>query len=86
MVHGVIAYDVAVLTRGGKPGMLVARVKVIGPDGKARPHYAAKLVARNGRASGKFDLALNDTPGRWTVRVTDLVSRKTGAAAVTVTK
>jgi hypothetical protein len=35
---------------------------------------------------GQFNLALNDEPGDWTIRATDFVSRKAGAATVTVSR
>ena len=62
--------------------MHVVLVEVLGPDGKARDHYSQKLVARDGRASGRFTTALNDPAGRWTIRATDYISRVKGAAAL----
>lgn len=75
---GTVAYDVAVQAEGGTPGMHVILVDVVGPGGKALDHYATKLVTRDGKATGQFDTALNDLPGRWNIRATDFVSKVVG--------
>ena len=77
-----IRYDVAVRARGGRPGMHVVIVEAIGPDGKPRERYTAKLVTRDGKATGEILTALNDTPGRWTIRATDYVSSVSGDGSV----
>ncbi|MBM4050922.1 MAG: hypothetical protein FJ279_37985, partial [Planctomycetes bacterium] len=43
-----VRYEVAVETGGGQAGQHVLRVKVLGPDGKPREHYGAKLVVAKG--------------------------------------
>jgi hypothetical protein len=77
-----VQYSVAIATDGGQPGMHVALVEITGPDGKPRTHYNSRLVLRNGKAAGEFVTALNDTPGQWTIRATDFVSRAAGSAQV----
>jgi len=73
-----VTYDIAVQAEGGRPGMHVILVDIIGPDGKALDHYTTKLVARDGKAAGQLDTALNDLPGRWSIRAADFVSRVAG--------
>ncbi|NOZ21686.1 MAG: hypothetical protein GXP25_11445, partial [Planctomycetes bacterium] len=75
-----LEYTVSVQTDGATPAGHVVRVEVVGPDGKSRAHYGAKLLAKGGRAKGGFPTALNDAPGEWTLRATDLVTRSTGSA------
>jgi len=78
----VVKYDATVQAEDGRPGMHVILVDVIGPDGKVREHYGAKLVTRDGKASGEFHPALNDPTGPWTIRAIDFVTRVAGTKGV----
>jgi len=73
----VLDYQVSVQCQG-EPGMHVFAVEVSGPDGRPRTHYAQKLVGRQGTAAGRIPLALNDDAGAWTIRATDVATRKSG--------
>ena len=75
----VMRYTVNLESDGQKPGLHVFRIEVFGPDGKPRAHYGAKLLAEQGRAEGELRLALNDAPGKWTLRASDIATRRTGA-------
>lgn len=77
-----VQYAVTLPDARGHSSMHVVLVDVIGPDGKARSHYGAQLVARDGKAVGEFVPALNDEAGRWTIRATDFVSRAAGVADI----
>lgn len=77
-------YRVAVET-DGPGGMHVFVVEVAGPDGKPRAHYAQKLLAPTGSAVGRIPMALNDTPGAWTVRATDVATKQSAESRFTVT-
>lgn len=68
------------LADAGRIGLGVLIVEVIAPDGKPRPHYGGNLTARDGRAEAAFRTALNDPPGRWTIRAADYVSGVSGSA------
>jgi len=81
-----ILYGVKVETDGGQPGPGVFRVEVIGPDGQPRPHYGLNLTTRDGRAKGSLGMALNDAPGKWTIKVTDYVTRVSGTATFDLAK
>jgi len=77
-------YLVSVDVSGGERGMHVFRIEVTGPDGEARDYYGAQLVARKGGTGGSFHLALNDSPGEWTITATDIATGVTGTATVRV--
>ena len=75
-------YDVTVQTEGSPAGLHVILIEVLDPKGTVRPHYRAKLVARDGKATGALSSALNDPPGTWTIQATDFVTRATGLARI----
>lgn len=77
-----IRYRAQLEAQGKLPGLAVFRVEIVAPDGQPRSHYNLNLTARDSRAEGAFQSALNDTPGRWTIRITDLVTRVAGSASV----
>lgn len=77
-----VHYDIAVQTEGGQAGMHVVLIEIVDPKGTVRPHYNAKLLTRDGAATGEFIPALNDPTGRWTIRATDYATRVTGSAHV----
>jgi uncharacterized protein YfaS (alpha-2-macroglobulin family) len=52
----------------------VFRVECTGPDGNAVPHYSRNVLAARGTTGYSIPLAVNDATGRWTVRVTDILS------------
>ena len=68
----------------GEPGMHVYRIEVTDPAGNACAWYSTQLTAERGSASGGFRTALNDAPGRWTIRATDIATGVSGEASVTV--
>jgi hypothetical protein len=53
------------------------RLRVVGPDGKSRGHYAQNLLAAGEGAEGSVHLALNDAAGSW-----KLVFREVATGAV----
>ena len=78
---GSVTIRTAVLDNRGKPlaAVIPVQVEVVDPQGRpAEPsgYYAAK----DGQLSITLDLARNDSPGRWTVRVRELASGKTSTA------
>jgi hypothetical protein len=52
----------------------VFRVECIGPDGKIAAQYSGNRIAENGVGAWAVPLAVNDPTGRWTMRVTDVLS------------
>ncbi|MCE5271154.1 beta-galactosidase [bacterium] len=80
-----VEFGATVLAAEGKeagPHVLVARV--FDPSGAAVDYYGKNLSAQNGQASFSLPLALSDTPGRWRVRVRDVVSGVSGQWAFQV--
>ena len=67
-----------------RPGTHVLHVSLCGPEGKERTYYAQNAVATNGQAAATVPMALNDTPGKWTVTARDMATRTTGTLVVTV--
>lgn len=62
----------------------VLHIDVVNPSGKAVPFYSGNLVAHEGTAAREIPLALNDPPGRWEVRVKDILSGQLKTAAFEV--
>jgi hypothetical protein len=52
----------------------ILRVDVVDPPGRTVPYYSRNLLAPGGASSFVLPLALNDPPGPWRLRVTDLLS------------
>jgi len=67
-----------------QPGLHVYRVEVNDPTGDPCAWYGTQLTAERGVASGEFRLALNDEPGAWTIRATDVATGVTGEARVMI--
>ena len=74
--------DFAVGSDGG--GKRLFRCHVFAPDGSVVTHYAKNLLAADGRATFTLPSALNDAPGEYTVRVTDVVTGASAAAKITL--
>jgi hypothetical protein len=52
----------------------VFHVDVVDPSDKLVPCYSGNILAAHGRADTLLPLALNDPPGKWEIRVKDLIS------------
>ena len=75
---GLIRFQARVDAGASQPDEHILHVEVIGPDGKARRHYARNLVAARGVAEREITFALNDPAGAWKLAVRDVVSGCTG--------
>ena len=62
----------------------VFRVDVSTPEAGVYREYGRTLYACKGEALGAFTLALNDLPGTWTVRVTDVATGTTNEKTFSV--
>ncbi|MFO1057057.1 MAG: alpha-amylase family protein [Dongiaceae bacterium] len=70
---------------GAAPGARrILHADVIDSAGAIVPCYSRNLIAAGGAASLVLPLALNDPPGRWRVRVSDLLSGATADADLAV--
>ncbi len=68
----------AFAVRSQVPTPRVVRCHFFAPDGSFVPHYAANILVTGGEGSVVLPTALNDQPGDWVLKATDLL---TGAVA-----
>jgi hypothetical protein len=77
--------DVAVVDDGGKPVAAIVPVQVEALDPQQRPaEFNGYYGARDGQLSVTVDLAANDAPGVWMIRVRDLASGRLREHRLTV--
>lgn len=79
--------DLDVLARvvaDGGVGRHVLHVELEAPDGTVKPCYRRNVAAPDGLWRERIPLGLNDPPGRWTLRVRDLIGAVETARAVEV--
>jgi beta-galactosidase len=79
-------YAVTVIAAGAKPGTHIFHIRASWKS-QATGHetvYEANVLGKEGRATGKFDLALNDPAGRWTLTARDVATGTTATTAFTV--
>ena len=65
-------------------GNHVLRVDMVNPKGHAADYYSQNLIAAKGRCEFVRPLALNEAPGRWTLRVRDAASCVESASSIVV--
>ncbi len=82
---GRLAVSIAVLDDGGAPLAAVAPIhlEVLDPEGRPA-EFSGHYGARDGRLAVALDLAPNDLPGDWTLRVAELASGLTRQHRLTV--
>jgi len=79
------SFQVALATGGGNlAGRHCLRVEIRGPDGTPRRHYAQNVLTETNTTTVRVGLALNDAPGTWQIRATDIATGRSGAAPFTV--
>ena len=79
----VAEFEVTLKINGSGAANHVVRIEVKGPDG-VLPHYGAQGLLEEGGWTYLLPTAINDTPGGWTLRVTDLISGKEAVASFEV--
>jgi len=57
---------------------------VIDPAGKTVDYYSGNIIASQGRAAKTVALGHNDAPGKWTLRIHDLLSGQNRTVAMEV--
>ena len=62
----------------------VFHTDVVDPAGKVVAHYSGNVLAPSGRADKLLPLALNDQPGKWTIRVKDQLSGQAQTKSIEV--
>jgi hypothetical protein len=79
IAHIGLAFD------GGTPAEKpVLHVEVLDPSGQVAPQYCGNVVLPGGSGEQAVPFAVNDTPGRWTVRVRDVLSGQQEEATIEV--
>ena len=70
--------QVSIVDAAGKalPAMIPLRVDIVDPQGNLA-EFSGHYGVANGALSVRLDLAINDAPGMWKVRVRELASGKT---------
>ena len=79
-----IEFEIKLDTSGADPATHVARVELAGPDGSTKRYYCRNVLIRDGRGSGSLRFALNDKPGKWKLRVTDVTSGESALKKITL--
>ncbi len=75
-----------VLKTSKKPERHVFRVSMISPENKEIRHYSGNVNCLQGKYSGKINLALNDSPGQYTLRIKDIATGMTAKKKFLVEK
>ena len=80
-----LRFAIALATEGAnEPGQHVFRIELTDPAGSPARHYDANVTAPAGRAEYVLPLALNDIPGRWTLRARDVPTGVSAQASFVV--
>jgi hypothetical protein len=74
--------EFAVNSTGGARTLF--RCQVYAPDGSMLPAYSKNVLAEGGRATFTLPSALNDAPGEYTLRVTEVVTGASDSAKITL--
>ena len=71
-----LTYDITILARAQRTPTEdhVVRLALDGPDGRNRPTYTAVLVVPKGHLTAQTRIGLEEPAGRWTIRVTDVLT------------
>ncbi len=79
-----VNYAVEIQAGDAKLAKHVVIIEVIGPDKQKRRIHSTTLETKNGKAAGKFWLALNEQPGKWQISATDNFSGKKAVQTIAV--
>jgi hypothetical protein len=76
------------LDSGGsdRTGSHCFRIELFAPSGEPLEHYAQNLLCDRSSVTATIPLALNDPPGEWTIRATDVASGCSQSATFIVSK
>ena len=72
--------------QGAEPDLHAFRLQLRAPDGAALPAYNTVVLAPGGRADIVLPLALNQSAGRYTLSVTDVLGGASGKTQLEVTR
>jgi hypothetical protein len=77
-------FDSQKLRKDLAPGRRIVRCHIFAPDGSFIPAYAKNLLLKNASGSVVLPSALNDPPGEYTLRITDVVTGSTAEARISL--
>ena len=77
-----VPVKINIVTDKGSPGNHGVHVTVFAPDGKEAKHYSGNLLLKDGEGGFELPFALNDSPGKWELKVKDAATGITGKASV----
>ncbi len=69
---------------GSSADIHVFHIDVTPPDDKPASQYSGNVLANRGVAAKVWPVAVNDTPGKWTVRARDILTGREETAAVEI--
>jgi hypothetical protein len=76
--------DVGIDASGSPAATHIFHVDVMDPEGVRALNYSGNIFAEQGYATKRVPFAFNDSPGKWTVAVHDLLSGEKKTVSVTV--
>jgi hypothetical protein len=79
-----VSGDLRIETSSRPPERHVIHVEVVRPDGQEVRYLARNVETRQGKAAFALPLALNEPPGRYTLRSTDVATRILATAPIEV--
>jgi len=69
--------DIKIKNSAGKAGFHVFHIEVLPPEGEARWFMKRNVAAPEGSVKFTFRMAENDPIGKWTLRITDIMTGTT---------
>ncbi|MBN1294784.1 MAG: beta-galactosidase trimerization domain-containing protein [Candidatus Latescibacteria bacterium] len=82
-VGGTLEYNVVILLQKNdtKPARHVCYIELVGPDGKIQPCFSGNYETNGGTLDSTLKFSPDDPPGRWVLKVKDVISGKTAERA-----
>ncbi len=71
--RGTIA-NIAIHAAGSQADLDIFHVEMVDPKGNRHVFYSGNVIARQGAGVKSIPFAVNDTPGKWTIAVRDVMS------------
>jgi hypothetical protein len=79
-----ITMDFKIVGEGISDLKSVVRIDVTNPEKEAINYYSKNCDITNSTGSYSFDIALNDLPGLWKIRLTEVISGVEKEVSITV--
>ena len=69
-----LTYEIRILASSKEKAVHAVNLQVFDPTGMAVKVYSGPILIRDGQGRGEIVLALDDPPGKWTLKATEAVS------------